>query len=108
MLLEWVADVRTDEGLRIRENKLSPCLTASKNSESEISRSSPLIKMKSSPRIRRLTPLECLRLQGFPDEFYYKCKEDGLSDTQLYKQAGNSMTVDVMAYLIKEVLKNEI
>ena len=58
-------------------------------------------------RIRRLTPLECLRLQGFPDDFYYKCKEEGLSDTQIYKQAGNSMTVDVMAFLINEVLKNE-
>lgn len=58
-------------------------------------------------KIRRLTPLECLRLQGFPDEFYFKCKEEGLSDTQLYKQAGNSMTSDVMKYLIKEILKNE-
>ena len=57
--------------------------------------------------IRRLTPLECLRLQGFPDEVYHKCKEGGLSDTQLYKQAGNSMTVDVMASIIKEILINE-
>ena len=57
-------------------------------------------------RIRKLTPLECLRLQGFPDEFYYRCKKEGLSDTQLYKQAGNSMTSDVMYYLIKEILKN--
>ena len=64
-------------------------------------------KIVHKKRIRRLTPLECLRLQGFPDEFYYKCKENGLSDTQLYKQAGNSMTVDVMYYLIKEILKNE-
>ena len=63
--------------------------------------------VKIQNKIRRLTPLECLRLQGFPDSFYYKCKEDGLSDTQLYKQAGNSMTVDVMAYLIKEILENE-
>ena len=45
-----------------------------------------------------------LRLQGFPDSLHNKCKEEGLSDTQLYKQAGNSMTVDVMAYLIKEIL----
>ena len=58
-------------------------------------------------RIRRLTPLECLRLQGFPDSFHNKCIEEGLSDTQLYRQAGNSMTVDVMAYLIKEILINE-
>ena len=61
---------------------------------------------KKQSRIRKLTPLECLRLQGFPDEFYYRCKKEGLSDTQLYKQAGNSMTSDVMYYLIKEILKN--
>ena len=58
-------------------------------------------------KIRRLTPLECLRLQGFPDSFYNKCIDAGLSDTQLYKQAGNSMTVDVVALLIKEIMINE-
>lgn len=57
--------------------------------------------------IRRLTPLECLRLQGFPDDFYSNCKNDGVSDTQIYKQAGNSMTVNVMSALINEILKNE-
>ena len=61
---------------------------------------------KVKKRIRKLTPLECLRLQGFPDEFYFKCKEEGLSDSQLYKQAGNSMTSDVIYYIIKEILKN--
>jgi DNA (cytosine-5)-methyltransferase 1 len=55
-------------------------------------------------RIRRLTPKECFRLQGFLDSFVDKCREIGISDTQLYKQAGNSMTVDVMAYLIKEII----
>ena len=64
------------------------------------------IEARTDNRIRRLTPLECLRLQGFPDEFYYKCVEAGLSNTQIYKQAGNSMTSDVMYYLIKEILKN--
>ncbi len=57
-------------------------------------------------RIRKLTPLECFRLQGFPDCFIDKCRAIGISDSQLYKQAGNSMTVDVMYYLIKEILKN--
>lgn len=47
-------------------------------------------------RIRKLTPLECFRLQGFPDEFYYKAKQAGVSDSQLYKQAGNSVTVNVI------------
>nr|WP_315674471.1 DNA (cytosine-5-)-methyltransferase [Clostridium sp. 19966] len=46
-------------------------------------------------RIRRLTPLECFRLQGFPDEYFYRAKSAGLSDTRLYKCAGNSVTVNV-------------
>tara|TARA_R100000781_G_scaffold97128_2_gene61020 strand:- start:686 stop:1900 length:1215 start_codon:yes stop_codon:yes gene_type:complete len=78
---------------------LSPCLNTCSGGGHEP-------KILEEKRIRKLTPLECLRLQGFPDEFYYKCKEEGLSDTQLYKQAGNSMTSDVMYYLIKEILKN--
>jgi DNA (cytosine-5)-methyltransferase 1 len=43
-------------------------------------------------RIRKLTPLECFRLQSFPDEWYYKLKEAGISDSQLYKMAGNAVT----------------
>lgn len=55
-------------------------------------------------RIRRLTPRECWRLQGFPDEYFDKAKAAGISDTQLYKQAGNSVTVNV-ARAIGEKLK---
>jgi len=88
--VEWIADVRADMGLRIRKNRMSPCLTTS---------STPIIKRR---KIRRLTPLECLRLQGFPDSF-----ERVVSDSQIYKQAGNSMTVNVMAAIIKQVLENE-
>ena len=57
-----------------------------------------------SIRIRRLTPRECWRLQGFPDEYFDKAKAAGISDTQLYKQAGNSVTVNV-ARAIGERLK---
>lgn len=55
-------------------------------------------------RIRRLTPRECWRLQGFPDEYFDKAKAAGISDTQLYKQAGNGVTVNV-ARAIGERLK---
>lgn len=55
-------------------------------------------------RIRRLTPRECWRLQGFPDEYFDKAKAAGISDTQLYKQAGNGVTVNV-ARAIGEKLK---
>tara|TARA_R100000664_G_scaffold15934_1_gene24631 strand:+ start:1427 stop:2383 length:957 start_codon:yes stop_codon:yes gene_type:complete len=87
--VEWIADIRTEQGLRIRKNRVSPCLTTS---------SVPLIKRR---KIRKLTALECLRLQGFPDNFL-----SVVSEAQLYKQAGNSMTVNVMASIIKQVLKN--
>lgn len=55
-------------------------------------------------RIRRLTPRECWRLQGFPDEYFDKARAAGISDTQLYKQAGNGVTVNV-ARAIGERLK---
>ncbi|WP_430606426.1 C-5 cytosine-specific DNA methylase [Enterococcus sp. AZ170] len=47
-------------------------------------------------RIRKLTPRECWRLQGFPDWAFERAKEVN-SDSQLYKQAGNSVTVPVIA-----------
>lgn len=46
--------------------------------------------------VRKLTPLECWRLQGFTDEQFYKAKNSGVSDSQLYKQAGNAVTVPVI------------
>ena len=46
-------------------------------------------------RIRKLTPKECFRLQGFPDEYFERAAAIN-SDTQLYKQAGNSVTVNVI------------
>lgn len=55
-------------------------------------------------RIRRLTPRECWRLQGFPDEYFDKAKAAGISDSALYKAAGNAVTVNV-AYAIGLRLK---
>ena len=54
-------------------------------------------------RIRRLTPLECWRLMGFPDENFYKAKELGLSDSALYKQAGNSIVDNCLYYIFKNL-----
>lgn len=56
-------------------------------------------------RIRRLTPRECWRLQGFPDEYFDKAKAAGISDTQLYKQAGNSVSVPVAKAIGEELKK---
>lgn len=54
-------------------------------------------------KIRRLTPLECFRLQDFPDEHVQKCKEAKVSDSQLYKQAGNSITVKVLELILNKL-----
>lgn len=51
-------------------------------------------------RIRRLTPLECERLQGFPDGW-----TEGLSDTQRYKTLGNAVTVNVVREIVKRLFK---
>ena len=55
--------------------------------------------------VRRLTPIECLRLQGFPDDWL---DIDGMSDTQKYKAIGNSLAVPCVEFImqrIKEVKK---
>ena len=55
-------------------------------------------------RIRKLTPKECYRLMGFSDEDYEKAAQVN-SNTQLYKQAGNSIVVDVLYYLFKSIFE---
>ncbi|WP_144459219.1 DNA (cytosine-5-)-methyltransferase [Bacillus pumilus] len=55
-------------------------------------------------RIRKLTPLECWRLQAFDDKDFEKAIGVGVSNTQLYKQAGNSITVTVLEEIFKELL----
>ncbi|MDW3922257.1 DNA cytosine methyltransferase [Staphylococcus saprophyticus] len=54
-------------------------------------------------RIRKLVPIETWRLQGFSDEQFYKAKNSGVSNSQLYKQAGNSVTVNVVDAIVKKL-----
>ena len=66
----------------------------------------PLTNANHMPRlykqghIRRLTPIECERLQGFPDQW-----TDGQSDTQRYKQCGNAITVNVAEVIFKKLFR---
>ena len=50
-------------------------------------------------KIRRLTPLECERLQGFPDGW-----TEGVSETQRYRQVGNAVTVNVIQAIVERML----
>lgn len=56
-----------------------------------------------SYRIRKLTPRECYRLMGFDDEAFDRA-ESVNSNTQLYKQAGNSIVVDVLVAIFDNLL----
>lgn len=98
----WIADYRADEGLRIRKDNISPCMTSSMRDTLEWkpnqgTRNPPLVG--DDYKIRRLTPRECFRLQDFPDTFDFSC----VSDSQAYKQAGNSITVRVLEKIIRQL-----
>ena len=83
----------TKQMLEINKNGTSNCLTSVQKDNLVV-----------TDRIRRLTPLECWRLQGFSDESFRKAQKVN-SNTQLYKQAGNSITVDVIKKIIKNIYK---
>ena len=93
----WIADYRNDEGLRIRKDGNAPCLAARRNSEKDISTMSPFVGDEYS--IRRLTPRECFRLMDFPESFDFSV----VSDSQAYKQAGNSIVVRVLEKIIDKL-----
>ncbi len=81
---------------------LSPCLKTPTGGGS-----TPLIP--DGKGIRKLTPKECFRLQGWTDDYFEKAQLVN-SDTQLYKQAGNGVTVNVIQaiaeHLSEEKSKN--
>ena len=52
--------------------------------------------------VRRLTPIECERLQGFPDNW-----TDGQADSSRYKQMGNAVAVPVVNWIISRMVENE-
>ena len=79
--------------IEFREQEFSNTITTSLTKDHMI---------KKGFSIRRLTPKECFRLMGFPDSFIYKTNDE-ISDTQLYKQAGNSIVVDVLALIISKL-----
>ena len=77
------------------DNGLSPTLTTNKGEGN---------KILSNLRIRKLTPKECFRLMGF-DDSAYEAASKVVSNSQMYKQTGNSIVVDVLYYILVELYK---
>ena len=71
----------------------------------ELINSAPTLIKQSQFKVRKLTPKECWRLIGFSDEQFNKAKSAGVSDSQLYKQAGNSIVTYVLYEIYKELYK---
>ena len=65
-----------------------------------------ILKRENELRIRKLTPKECWRLMGFDDSDFEKAQKVN-SNTQLYKQAGNSIVVNILEEIFKKLLKGE-
>jgi DNA-cytosine methyltransferase len=90
-LVAYGCDFRSDEGFRIRNEEKSSTLMA--RSREDIY-GTGLVKLPM--QIRRLTPLECERLQTVPDNY-----TNYVSDSHRYKMLGNGWTVDVIAYIFQ-------
>ncbi|MDF2882863.1 MAG: dcm [Clostridiaceae bacterium] len=93
-------------GMYVRKNKSGVCPTLTANMGTG-GHNVPLIKV--SDGIRKLTPTEVFKLQGFPINNGYNLpteyKGKVYSDSHLYKQAGNAVSVPVIEFLAKEILK---
>ena len=88
-------DSKTRRGRVQDSGNTSPTITATETG---------ICKIESPIRIRKLTPKECWILMGFSDNDFAKA-EQVVSNSQLYKQAGNSIVVDVLYYIFVELYK---
>lgn len=110
-----ICEQRTDEGLRFFKNNTYGTLRAKdsggekrvlvKKDKKEVSETLTCNGdngvLENNFRIRKLTPLECWRLMGWKDEEFNKIQ--GISNSQLYKQAGNGIVVNVLESIFKNM-----
>lgn len=82
------------------QSGISPIITTQQGGEKGVK-----IEVNQEPlRLRKLTPRECFRLMSFTDEDIDKCYAVGMSDSQLYKQAGNSIVVSVLERIFEQLI----
>ena len=94
--IEWLQKGRLDVDCRaFKEDKICGSIVTTPKNKVLINKTD----------IRKLSPKECWRLMTFTDEDFNKAKSTGNSDTQLYKQAGNSIVVRVLEKILYNLLK---
>jgi DNA (cytosine-5)-methyltransferase 3A len=76
----------------------SPCLSANSGGSTGVGNALITDDINDKYKIRKLTPIECERLQTVPDNY-----TEGVSNTQRYKMLGNGWTVDVIAHIFKNI-----
>ena len=94
----------TQKNAYVGTGEMSPTLTSAMGTGGG---HTPMIGNIPNFRIRKLTPKECWRLMGIDDECFDKAEQVN-SNSQLYKQAGNGIVVNVLYYIFKELFKDNI
>lgn len=95
-----VCEQRTDEGLRFfKDNVCGTIRTTNSGGDKRVLEPHEY-------RIRKLTPRECFRLMGLRDTDIDKIQQTGISNTQQYKMAGNSIVVNVLEEIFRELFIN--
>ncbi|MCZ2396097.1 MAG: DNA cytosine methyltransferase [Chitinophagales bacterium] len=89
-----ICEQRSDEGLRFFKNNICGTLRTI-----DACGDKRVLEVSNNYRIRKLTPRECFRLMGLADEEIKKIQDAGISNSQQYKMAGNSIVVDQMFFL---------
>lgn len=101
MVLENVIDLYNQ---KLREDECCGTITANGNISSTKCGTFGVVEKAAQYRIRKLTPKECWRLMGFSDEDFNKAEKVN-SNTQLYKQAGNSIVKNVLIAIFMQMLE---
>lgn len=86
---------KTEQRLEVNKSEKSNCLTTVQKDN---------VLVLDPPKYRKLTPRECMRLQGFTEEIIDKLLNAGISNSQLYKMTGNSFTLPVIIHNLQQLL----
>ncbi|SCY26772.1 DNA (cytosine-5-)-methyltransferase [Alkaliphilus peptidifermentans] len=101
-ILDLPREVHNDQERQRRvysTNGISPTVLARSDS------AKILVKENGQLKLRKFTPIENFRVQGFEDEFIEKLRNSGVSDTQLYKQSGNAVSPPVIREIFNHIEK---